>query len=47
MVSLDVARYQMESEGKKIWNEIIDLSNYLRDEVNKIDVVFIVLEKKF
>ncbi|HPC56333.1 MAG TPA: aminotransferase class V-fold PLP-dependent enzyme [Caldisericia bacterium] len=37
MVSLDVARYQMESEGEKIWNEIIDLSNYLRDEVNKID----------
>jgi len=37
MVSLDVARYQMESEGEKIWNEIIDLSNYLREEVNKID----------
>ncbi len=37
MVSLDVVRYQMESEGEKIWNEIIDLSNYLRDEVNKID----------
>jgi len=37
MVSLDVARYQMESEGEKIWNEIIDLSNYLRDKVNKID----------
>lgn len=37
MVSLDVVRYQMESEGEKIWNEIIDLSNYLREEVNKID----------
>ncbi len=37
MVSLDVARYQMESEGEMIWNEIIDLSIYLRDEVNRID----------
>lgn len=40
MVSLDVVRYQMETEGEKIWNEILDLSDYLRNEVNKIEGLY-------
>lgn len=40
MVSLDVARFQMETEGEKIWNEILDLAEYTRNEINKIDGLY-------
>ncbi|MGQ9845645.1 MAG: aminotransferase class I/II-fold pyridoxal phosphate-dependent enzyme [Caldisericia bacterium] len=40
MVSLDVVRYQMESDGEKIWNEIIELSNYTRNEINRINGLY-------
>ena len=40
MVSLDMVRYQMESEGELIWDKIIELSNYMRNEVNKIDGLY-------
>lgn len=40
MVSLDVVRYQMETEGEKIWNEILDLAEYTRSEINKIDGLY-------
>ncbi len=40
MVSLDVVRYQMESEGEMIWNNILEMSDYLRNEINKIDGLY-------
>ena len=40
MVSLDMVRFQMETEGEKIWNEILELAHYTRNEINKIDGLY-------
>ncbi|HDJ99981.1 MAG TPA: aminotransferase class V-fold PLP-dependent enzyme, partial [Firmicutes bacterium] len=40
MASLDIVRYQMETEGERIWNDVIDKANYLREEINKIDGLY-------
>jgi lysine decarboxylase len=37
MVSLDTVRFQMETEGEKIWDEILELAEYTRNEINKIE----------
>ena len=36
MASLDCARRQIALQGKELLEETIDLSNYARDEINKI-----------
>ncbi len=40
MVSLDAVRFQMETEGEEIWNKILELAEYTRNEINKIDGLY-------
>lgn len=40
MASLDIIRYQMETEGERIWNEVIEKANFLREEINKIEALY-------
>jgi len=40
MASLDIVRYQMETDGEKLWDKVIDKANFLREEINKIEGLY-------